>query len=58
MDLLINIQDLQFLKHHNEIKLKILVFDNQTWEYKARTQEALVVELMQMIWNMDIIRLT
>ena len=27
---LINIQDLQFLKHHNEIKLKILVFDNQT----------------------------
>ena len=38
---LINIQDLQFLKHHNEIKLKILVFDNQTLgNTKLGTQEA------------------
>ncbi len=28
--LMINLQDLQFLKHHNEINLKIIIFDNET----------------------------
>ena len=37
---LINIQDLQFLKNHKEIKLKIIVFDNQTLgNTKQGTQE-------------------
>ncbi|MDB4858715.1 thiamine pyrophosphate-binding protein [Candidatus Pelagibacter sp.] len=28
--LMINLQDLQFLKHHSEVNLKIIIFDNET----------------------------
>lgn len=38
---LINIQEMQFLKHHPEVKLKIIIFDNQTLgNTKLGTQEA------------------
>ena len=38
---LINVQEMQFLKHHPEVNLKIIIFDNQTLgNTKLGTQEA------------------